>query len=53
VRGARASGESPSRSAASCPAVPADKIRQRIDDLDSDEFKRREAASAELAALGD
>jgi WD40 repeat protein len=33
--------------------VPADKIRQRIDDLDSDEFQRRETASAELAALGD
>src|SRR5262249_28288073 len=29
-------------------AVPADKIRQRIADLDSDEFQRREAASAEL-----
>src|SRR5579883_1533870 len=34
-------------------AVPADKIKQRIADLDSDEFSRREAASAELAALGD
>jgi len=33
------------------PAVPADKIRQWIADLDSDEFKRRQAASAELAAL--
>jgi WD40 repeat protein len=35
------------------PAVPADKIRQWIADLDSDEFQRREAASADLAALGD
>lgn len=34
-------------------AVPADKIRQWIADLDSDEFPRRETASAELAALGD
>jgi RNA polymerase sigma factor (sigma-70 family) len=34
-------------------AVSANKIQQRIADLDSDEFQRREAASAELAALGD
>jgi WD40 repeat protein len=35
------------------PAVPADEIRRRIADLDSDAFERREAASADLAALGD
>src|SRR5262249_7979152 len=34
-------------------AVPVEKIRQRIAALDSNEFQRREAASAELAALGD
>jgi RNA polymerase sigma factor (sigma-70 family) len=34
-------------------AVPAETIRQRIADLDSDEFGRRESASTELAALGD
>jgi RNA polymerase sigma factor (sigma-70 family) len=33
--------------------VPADKFRRRIADLDSDDFQRREAAFAELAALGD
>jgi hypothetical protein len=37
----------------SAPAVPADKIRQWITDLDSDDFKCRQAASAELAALDD
>lgn len=35
------------------PAGPADEIRRRIADLDSDAFERREAASADLAALGD
>jgi WD40 repeat protein len=35
------------------PAVAADRIRGQIADLDSDEFQRREAASAKLAAMGD
>jgi RNA polymerase sigma factor (sigma-70 family) len=35
------------------PAVPADQLKERIADLDSNDFKRREAASADLAALGD
>jgi hypothetical protein len=36
-----------------CPAtrVPADRLRQLLDDLDSAEFERREAASRELADL--